>query len=129
MTPSGPLHVHSPLTFKDGSGGRWGLPHPSRLISPLSVPSAPPGTSLLASAVTDAVATEGFLRSLKGVDTPHQALVRSVMASTAEGKGLQQLPNLLQRCGTVAGAKYGEHQEMQCRRRAELAAKEDTTLA
>lgn len=129
VTPSGLLHVCSSLTFKDGPGGRRGLPHPSRLIPPLWVPSAPLGTSLLASAVTDAVATEGFSRLLKGVSNPRQASVRSVAASAGEGQGLQQLPNMQQQHGAAAGGRHGDHQEMQRRRRAEPILKGSTILA
>lgn len=92
VTPSDPLHVCSSLTFKDGPGGRRGHLHPLMLIPPLRVPSAPPGTSLLASAVTDAVITKGGSRLLNGVSNPRQASVRSVMSST--GHGLWELSNV-----------------------------------
>lgn len=128
VTPSGPLHVCSSLTFKDGPGSRWGIPHPSRLIPPLRVSSTLSGTFLLTSAVTDAVATEGFSRLLKSVSNPHQASVRSVTASAAEGQGLRQLPNVQQHHRAAAGGRHGDHQEMQCRR-AELIVKEGTILA
>lgn len=67
--------------LSDLQGWTWG-----QMEIPASFEAHPTsaGTSLLASAVADAAATEGFSRSLKGVSNPRQAPVRPVMASAAE---------------------------------------------